>query len=72
MERRLENNHVPDAIVPSWQTGINYPKKNKAISNVMIIKDGVIGERECYTIILNNYIIHAHFRNIDNVEYLTI
>jgi hypothetical protein len=26
MERRLENNHVPDAVTPTWQTGKDYLK----------------------------------------------
>jgi hypothetical protein len=37
MERRLENNHVPDAVAPTWQTGKDYSKlnssNNKTVSN---------------------------------------
>jgi len=37
MERRLENNHVPDAVAPTWQTGKVYSKlglsNKKLVSN---------------------------------------
>jgi len=36
MERRLENNHVLDAVAPTWQTGKDYSKlkssNNKSVS----------------------------------------
>jgi hypothetical protein len=27
MDRRLENFHVPDAVAPTWQTGIHHQKQ---------------------------------------------
>jgi len=37
MDRRLENNHVPDAVAQTWQTGKDYSKlklrNNKSDSN---------------------------------------
>jgi hypothetical protein len=38
----LENNHVPDAVAPTWQTGFFTLKRTRKTVLVMNIKGGVI------------------------------